>query len=37
MSVVTEFNGRATPSEPAAGADGTQGEDVPVRRPDPVH
>jgi hypothetical protein len=37
MSVVTEFNGRATPSEPAAGPDGTQGEDVPVRRPDPVH
>lgn len=37
MSVVTEFNGQATPSEPAAGADGTQGEEVPVRRPDPVH
>jgi hypothetical protein len=37
MSVVTEFDGQATPSEPAADADDTRGEIVPVRRPDPVH
>jgi hypothetical protein len=37
MSVVTEFNGQATPGEPAAGADDTRGGTVAVRRPDPVH
>jgi hypothetical protein len=37
MSVVTEFNGQATPGEPAADADDTRGETVPVRRPDLVH